>query len=539
MPPRWAARLFHAGRPDTSAGSRGAGEAPSAVTITRGAGPPGPDIPDDFAGLSFEVGPLNPGNAGVRGYLFSAENDSLVTLFRALGLRNLRVGGGSVDQRIPVGTGSDGFRGIDNLFAFAAKAGAKVIYTFRLLNPAATAVADLKSVNAEAAGYIWRHYREHLASFAIGNEPDWHDFHSYPGRPRDPAIYEEVSGVPGSAYASFLATWRSFADAVGEAAPGALLSGPDTGAYSAMTWTPDPGRGVSWTERFAGDERDPARIADLTQHYYVGGGPGKTSEAQAISNMLSPEWVQGTAPGSQPRGTTYTPYPWFYENHLAPVAAAGLRYRLTEANDYLGGVPGASNGFASALWALDFLHWWAAHGAAGMNFHNKQWLDTDTIVPDPAAPGRFAVTPKGYGITAFTLGSAGQVTPVELGNPGGINLTAYWVAGAGEDYVTIINKTHGAQAADAAVTIAPPGPGRGAEGGAGAGAGLQGAEVVTLAGGEPGDATGSTATLGGAAITGAAPWDGGWTPLPADPGAGISLTVPAATAAVVRLRRGA
>ena len=263
----------------------------------------------------------------------------------------------------------------------------------------------------QAAGYIWRRYPENLASFAIGNEPDWHDFHSYAGRPRDPAIYEEVSGVPGSAYASFLATWRSFADAVREAAPGALLSGPDTGAYSAMTWTPDPRHGVSWTQRFAGDERDPARIADLTQHYYVGGDPGKTSAGQAIANMLSPEWVRGTAPGSQPRGTTYTPYPWFYENHLAPVAAAGLRYRLTEANDYLGGVPGASNGFASALWALDFLHWWAAHGAAGMNFHNKQWLDTDTIVPDPAAPGRFAVTPKGYGITAFTLGSAGQVTP--------------------------------------------------------------------------------------------------------------------------------
>jgi hypothetical protein len=509
------------------------------VTISRAAGPPGPDIPDDFAGLSFEVGPLNPGNAGVRGYLFSPQNESLVTLFRSLGLRNLRVGGGSVDQRIPVGTGSDGFRGIDSLFAFAAAAGAKVIYTFRLLNPAAALVADLKSVNAEAAGYIWSRYREHLASFAIGNEPDWHDFHSYAGRPRDTAIYEEVSGVPGCAFPSFLATWRSFADAVREAAPGAPLSGPDTGAYSAMTWTPDPDRGVSWTQRFAGDEPGPGQIADLTQHYYVGGGPGRTSAQQAIANMLSPEWVNGTAPGMQPRGTTYTPYPWFYETHVAPAAAAaaaGRRYRLTEANDYLGGVPGASNGYASALWTLDFLHWWAAHGAGGVNFHNKQWLDTDTIVPDPAAPGRFAVTPKGYGITAFTLGSAGRVTPVEIGNPGGINLTAYWVAGAGGDYVTIINKTHGAQAADAAVTIAPPGPGPGP--GAGAGDGLQGAEVMTLAGREPGDATGSVATLGGAAITGDSPWNGAWSPLAADPEAGISLTVPAATAAVVRIRPG-
>ena len=180
--------------------------------------------------------------------------------------------------------------------------------------------------------------------------------------------------MPGSAYSSYLATWHSFADAVAEAAPGAPLTGPDTGAYSPMTWTPDPDRGVSWTERFAADERGSGGLADITQHFYVGGGPGKTAARQAISNMLSPEWVHGTAVGTQPQGTTYTPYPWFYENHLAPVVAAGLPYRLTESNDYLGGVPGASDAFASALWALDYLHWWAAHAAGGVNFHNKQWL---------------------------------------------------------------------------------------------------------------------------------------------------------------------
>ncbi len=429
----------------------------SPVTITIGSGPAGPAIPDDFAGLSFERGPLNAGNAGVDGYLFSPDHESLVTLFRNLGLRNLRVGGGSVDNFIPAGTGRDGFTGVDQLFAFAAAAGVRVIYTLRLLNPDAKPIPDLDSVNAEAAGYIWRRYRENLASFAIGNEPDWHAFHTYDGHPLDPAIYEEVSGVPGSAYGSYLARWHSLAGAVREAAPGAPLAGPDTGAYSPMTWTPDPDRGMSWSQRFATDERDSGQIADVTQHYYVGGGPGRTSAQQAIANMLSPDWVNGTAVGSQPRGTTYTPYPWFYATHLAPVAAAGLRYRLTEANDYLGGVPGASNAFASALWTLDFLHWWAAHGADGVNFHNKQWLDTDTIVPDPAGGGGFATTPKGYGITAFTVGSAGRAQPVQIGNGDGINLTAYAVRGDGADYLTVINKTQGADAAGAAVTIAPPG----------------------------------------------------------------------------------
>ena len=523
--PRSIRRVL-AGRRHRGAGPRHARPGTHPVTITIDAGHRGPVVPGDFAGLSFEVGPLRPGNAGVTGYLFSPGNESLITLFRNLGLGSLRIGGGTVDQLMPAGTGSDGFTGIDNLFAFAAAAGVKVIYTVRLLNPGADPVGDLKSINARVAGYIWRRYPEHVASFAIGNEPDWHAFHSYQGRPLDPAIYEEVSGVPGSAYPSYLTGWQSLAGAVGDAAPGASLSGPDTGAYDRLTYTPDPDSGVSWTERFAGDERDSGRVADITQHCYVGGSPGRTTARQAISNMLSPEWVEGTEIGTQPRGTTYIPYPWLYANNLAPVAAAGLRYRLTESNDYLVGVPGASDAYASALWALDHLHWWAVHGAAGVNFHNKQWLYTGTIVPGPGGDGGYAVTPKGYGIKAFTLGSAGRVRPVQIANPARVNLTAYCVARAGEDYITIINKTHGPGAADAAVRIAPPGPG------------LRGAETMTLAGGEPGDATGTGATLGGAAITGDAPWDGRWSGLPADPHAGVSLTVKATTAAIVRIRSG-
>jgi hypothetical protein len=508
-----------------AASTSGSSRAARPITITIDAGHPGPVVPADFAGLSFECGPLNPGNAGVTGYLFSPGNTSLVTLVRNLGLGSLRIGGGSVDQRIPAGTGRDGCTGIDSLFAFAAAAGVKIIYTFRMLSPAASPVSDLQAINARVAGYIWGHYREALASFAIGNEPDWHAFHSWPGRQLDPAIYEEVANVPGSAYPSYLAHWRSLAGAIGAAAPGAPMSGPDAGAYTKKTYTPDPDSGVSWTERFARDERDSGRITEVTQHYYVGGDPGATAAEQAISNMLSPEWVTGTAIGTQPAGTTYIPYPWLHANNLAPVGAAGLRYRLTESNDYLTGVPGASNAYAAALWALDHLHWWAAHGAAGVNFHNKQWLYTDTIVPDPAAPGRYATTPKGYGIKAFMLGSTGRAKHTKIENPNGIHVTAYCIGSAGEDYVTIINKAHGMGAPDATVTVIP-------------GRGVQRAAVMTLAGGQPGDARGGKATLGGATITGDRPWNGTWSTLPADPHAGIRLTVKATTAAIVRIHTG-
>jgi hypothetical protein len=190
-------------------------------------------------------------------------------------------------------------------------------------------------------------------------------------------------------------------------------------------------------------------------------------------------------------------------------------------------VQGASNAFAAALWALDHLHWWAAHGCAGVNFHNKQWVLTDTIIPDPAGSAEgYVITPKGYGIKAFTLGAAGQVLPAQIQNPAGVNVTAYGVSGAGENYVTVINKAHGADAADAAVTITVPG------------AGGQGTQVMTLAGAQPGDARGGTATLGGATITGGAPWAGTWSALPAGPQGGISLTVKATTAALVKIPSG-
>jgi hypothetical protein len=241
-----------------------------------------------FAGLSFERGPLVNGDAGVSGNVFSPANTSLVTLFRNMGLGSLRIGGGTVDQLIPAGTGSDGFSGIDDLFAFAAAAEVKVIYSLRLLSPEANPTGDLKAVHGQAVRYIWRRYQQNVASFAIGNEPDWHAYHSYPGRPLDPAIYEEVGGVPGSAYPSYLAAWRSIADVVVRAAPGAALSGPDLGAYSTKTYTPHPDSGMSWTERLARDERDSGRVAEITPHYYVGDSPGHSAAQRAISNMLSP-----------------------------------------------------------------------------------------------------------------------------------------------------------------------------------------------------------------------------------------------------------
>ena len=211
-----------------------------------------------------------------------------------------------------------------------------------------------------------------------------------------------------------------------------------------------------------------------------------------------------------------------YAHILAPTASYGVPYRMTEANDCLHGVVGASNGFASALWALDCMHWWAAHGMAGVNFHNNPWIPTDTIVPNPnpCSPtgcGDYTTTAKGYGMKAFDLGSHGYVEPVAISNPNNINLTAYAVGDAQDLYVTIINKTHSStnDSADAIVTIRPNG--------------FSAASVASmvLTDGDPGNAALMTATLGGASITNDAPWRGKWTPLGRVANGSVAVTVQA------------
>lgn len=528
----------------TGSGSAGAANEP--VTVIVDAGAKGRAIPRDFAGLSFERGVLTSGNASVPGYLFSASNTALITLFRNANIKNVRIGGNTVDQQIPAGTDSDGYKGVDELFAFAAAAGANVIYSLRLNNPSADPVPNLLSDDASAAEYIWQHYRHLVNSYAIGNEPDWHSFHI-----SDPAIYETTPGVPGTAYPSFLDDWRKFADAIVERVPGARFCGPDTGNYGTrsgvpyLTDTPDPATGVSWTQKFAQDEGGSGRIKDLTSHYYIGGSPLGTTAAQAIDNMLSAEWVDNTDIGTQPTGTgsgttAYVPYPWFHAHYVAPVVQRGLPCRLTESNDYLTGIPGASDAFAAALWALDYMHWWAAHGASGVNFHNNQWIYTDTITPElgtyvpvpppgtcsPPGCGNYRVSPKGYGIKAFDLGARGVAKPVSVSKSPDVNVTAYAVGHGRDLYVTIINKMHGAGARNVQVTIVPrDNHNQGTD-----------AASITLAPGESGNPSSQTATLGGAAITNSAPWQGKWTPLSSG-SSGVTVIVHATTATIVRIRR--
>jgi hypothetical protein len=441
-------------------------------------------IPDEFIGLSFETSVVLPNPNKVPNakpfYLFSPTNQPLIAAFKNLGIKNLRVGGGTVDMsRRPV----PGPKDIDQLFAFAKAADIKIIYSFRLLNGDPTNAAAL-------ARYIWRNYRKRLDSFSIGNEPDWPAYHR-----TDPKITN---------YPSYLADWRTFAAAIHAAIPRAKFSGPDTGSDYPIAGAENTDyHGQSWTELFANDEKDSGLIKYILHHDYIGQSAKGVPQTTAIDAMLSQHWVDVN-------------YPALYDHVLAPVTAVGLPFRMTECNDYTFGVDGASNAFASALWALDYMHWWAAHGCAGVNFHNNEWLYTDTVFLDPA--GSLHLNPKAYGIKAFDLGSHGNVIPIEISNPDEVNLTAYAVRNSTNLFVTIINKEHGSNARTAEVTIASEGQWRDTQ-------------VIFLTG-QPADKTGMT--LGGATISDDGSWNGTWKNVKADSNGQYLINISPATATIIK-----
>lgn len=365
-----------------------------AVTVSVNTAAPGCLIPDDFIGLSFETRRVNCNSDGVAGYFFDTTNTQAVCLFRQLGVKSLRVGGGSVDSPdTPIPTTND----IDALFRFAKATDVKVIYSLRLREGNA-------AQNARLARYIWDNYREHLDCFTIGNEP--------------------------SQYSRFSQQWRIMADEIVKTVPDAKFCGP--APVSSMDG------GAEQIRKFANDFGKTGLLKFVTAHDYPGGNAlrNATDGNSGRDQMLSGAWVEH--------------YQAFYEQFVPTVSALGIAYKFDEGSSfYRGGAKDASDTFAAALWCLDFMHWWAAHDCSGINFHNNRWpMYNITICKDAA--GNYQSRPQGYGIKAFDLGGHGRVVPATISRS---DMRAYGVMDSAHLYLTIINKEHGEYGRDAEVTI--------------------------------------------------------------------------------------
>lgn len=433
------------------------------VSVSVKTSSPGYLIPDDFIGFSFETRRVDYNSDGVSGYFFDSTNTQVITLFRQLGVKSLRVGGGSVDSPdTPIPTTKD----IDALFRFAKAADVKVIYSLRLKD------GD-PAQNASIAKYIRDNYQPWLDCFTIGNEP--------------------------KEYSAFSRQWKIMADAIVKAAPEAKFCGP--AAVSSMDG------GAEQIRNFARDFGKTGLIKFVTAHDYPGGNSlrNATDGNSGRDQMLSGAWLEH--------------YQAFYDQFVPAVTALGLKYKYDEGSSfYKGGAKDASDTFAAALWSLDFMHWWAAHGCTGINFHNNRWpMYNITICRDAA--GNYQTRPQGYGIKAFDIGGHGHVVPVTVSRNG---MTAYGVLDSTNLYLTLINKEHGQYGRDAEVTIK--------------GISIKDpVQIMSLKAPNNDVAATSGISLGNATINNTGEWQGQWTPLPPPANGPLTIPVSAASAAIVKI----
>jgi hypothetical protein len=456
------------------------------------AGHPGPALPGDFLGLSFESSVLGSS-------LFDPARSNLPALLGDLGTGRLRFGGNSVD-RVAAWTASPtdplpswAASRVDpddlaRLGALSRATGWKVDLGLTLGHP------DLEAVAAEAAS-ARRLIATGLATVQIGNEPD--------------LLGNLRAGYGAADFRSDAAAYRA---ALTAAAPGVAVSGPDTANPAALA-SYAAGEGTA--------------LATLDQHLYPLSRCGGVKPT--IDELLS----------ASTRNT---------EGRLADLAVAagrslGLPVRLDETNSVsCGGQDGVSNTLASALWMVEYLVTVARHGVSGVGVQGGLAACrgyTPLCVPGAkgAAPGtapgidavadaslgaadalgdRLAAQPDFFGLLLVHELEGGQWLPVTA-NP----TTPVWEAAvkmpSGAVRVVIVNPSPGSTAQ---ITIQ-------ARGYAGP------ASVQRLTG--PSLMATSGVTLGGAGVGG----DGNWRPLPDAPlisqAGSVRVDIPAATAALVTM----
>ena len=470
------------------------------VTVSVKATQPGAAISANTLGVSYETSLMLPDTNGV--HYFRPDNKPLVNIFRTLGIESLRIGGNSVDApNVPVPSEAD----ITAFLEFARAAGVKVIYSVRLEEPRALtitnagatasvgSIANARSA-AKIAGLIHDRFADVLDSFAIGNEPDYF---------RDYAIYR--------------VKWAAIHDAMVTTYPRARFSGPDQ--------NPSPALDKNLVRDYANDA---GNLVMITQHNYPFGCAYRNPQSRSdISKLIPFDAAQSREKMLSP--AAYRSYESMRQGIANAISGTSLSYRLTEANSFwFSGLKDASDSYASALWSIDYLYWWAEHGADGINFHtgDRTGGDLSMICRYAAfvtATNGYEVRPLGYGMKLFDLGSHGRQLPAVSS---GSNLVVYATLENQTIAVTLINKDHGPEAQNQTVQIKLDVPQVDS---------TQQVVFLTAKGNNIGGGFGDV-TLGGALIEEDGAWKGHPTRLPSSAAGGNTVTIemPPASAAVVQ-----
>jgi hypothetical protein len=412
------------------------------VKLTLHPDKPGPAIPPNFVGLSYETQQLSEPN------FFSAANTGLVAQFRALAPHGvLRLGGNTSDygfwkpnaaatpppravRPFKVGDPPPDLiynvtpEAVRNLRAFLDATGWTCLYGINF-------GTNTPAIAADEAVFVSKTLGPRLEYFQVGNEAD-----RFGSTIRDPKTWSADT---------FFDEWLTFANAIRARVPSAKFGMPDTSGnpqwYAAVV-----------TRLLALAPADRPGVGALTHHYYFTGPPDNPKAT--IANLLQPDpHVDKLAADIHAAAARLSDG----EHHPVP-------YRMTEGNScYRGGKPGLSDVFAASLWAADYFLKLASLGYSGINLHGGEGkyvaaslggkLPGDDLVHDDPA-----THPHPYYTPIAHIGTAFIAEPVSFGmrfaqqfagatlidldfDPGQVNATAYAAKSAeGKLILAVINK---------------------------------------------------------------------------------------------------
>lgn len=423
----------------TASSLRTFGQSPSspATRVTLHADRPGPKVPENFIGLSYETQQLSDPT------FFSPANKGLIEQLRALAPHGvLRLGGNTSDYGFwkPTPTSTMPPRkpreykvgdpppdlsyavtpeAVRNLKAFLEATGWTCLYGINL-------GTNTPALAADEAAFVSKTLGAKLEYIQIGNEAD-----RFGTTIRDPKTW----GVD-----AFLDEWLTFAHAIIARVPNAKFGMPDIASNE--KWFATIGDRLS---------TDPIRshIACLSHHYYIGGPP--SNPEMTIDHILT----------ADPRVTKV--------GGIVSAASAkvGAPWRMTEGNTcYRGGKPGVSDVFAASLWSADYLLLLASLGYAGVNLHGGDGqmvanslggkLPGDEIVlaehgnpadhphpyytPIAHIGDKYVAEPVSFGMKFAGHFAGATIIPIDF-DPGNVNATAYAaILSSGQQVIAIINK---------------------------------------------------------------------------------------------------
>jgi hypothetical protein len=429
----------------------------------------------NYTGFSYEKTHIMNGS-------FTSTNTNMIALYKLLGTPLMRLCANDVERCTWAGTGPGPSQPNGQPFTTKVTSGG-VDQLCDFLSAAGTKAIygvnfqldDVTGSSAEAA-YVMGKCPSNIVGIEIGNEPD--KFGTWAQQTTD---------------------YEKFADAI-TATSGTSIVGPGATSGSASSF------GAPFADTITA--KYGSKFALLTQHSYVaaaGSTDCSVANLQITTTKLTDIFDTISAAATK--------------NKLAG-------WRMDENNTCSGhGQQGISDTLISGLWAIDYMFESAKRGASGVNFHNGE-TGMDGTKPFYYEPIKenggvvVAVQPEYYGLLLFTQAGTGSMVSTTV--TGGAQNFAAWAIKANGFTSVVLNNRSDSGAVSATVSL---------------GTAASSASAIYLQGTPAGNLTAAagSVTLAGAQVSVAGDWPRNPPYIQTVSGNKISVYVPAASAALVRV----